>query len=131
MLFVETHVKVALEKRSQAEGTNSQQLGGYSRIENVGDAPAVVLVQQPQVVIGIVKYHLDGAIFQEHAKFMERAGGEWVDDGAARGCRDLEQIDPIDEAVEACSLRVEREARHASDLVQKSVRVSWRIDVGE
>jgi hypothetical protein len=108
MLLVELYIEEPLQQRCQSKRADSQQLRGNSRVEDVLDVPAVVLVQEPQVVVGIVEHDFDFRRLQQRTESFGYADRERIEDGAGLSGRDLQQVDPIDEAMEARSLGVER-----------------------
>ena len=61
VLLVEVDVEERLQERGEAEGLDAEELRGDARVEDVGHPPAVVLVQQPEVVVRVVEDHLDVA----------------------------------------------------------------------
>jgi hypothetical protein len=75
VLLVELDAEVALEQRRQPEGLDAEQLRGHARVEDVATLPAVVLVQQPQVVVGVVEDDLDVGS-RQRAPARQRPGGE-------------------------------------------------------
>ena len=65
MLLVELHAEEPLEQRGQTERANAEQLCGDARVEDVRDSPAVVLMEQPQIVVGVVKDDFDVARLEQ------------------------------------------------------------------
>ena len=76
VLLVELHAEVPLEQRGEAERAEAEQLRCDARVEDVADVPAVVLLEQTQIVVGVVKDDLDRRIL-EHAPERRRAS-RWV-----------------------------------------------------
>ena len=87
MLLVELHAEEPLEERGKTERANPEQLGCHPRVEDVRRVPAVVLMQEPQIVIGVVQHDLDLPRFEQRAKSFGNADGERIEDRArlARG----------------------------------------------
>ena len=48
-----------LEQRRQAKGLVAKQLRGDAGVKDVARSPAVVLTQEAQIVVGVVKDNLD------------------------------------------------------------------------
>src|SRR5262249_30168884 len=107
VLLIELDPEIAFEQRGQPEGLEPEELRGYARVENVDRAPGVILVQQPEIVVGIVEDLLDVGVLEEAAESGRRADRERVDDRAPLASRELQQVNSIDEAVEARALGVE------------------------
>ena len=59
VLLVELHPEVLLEQRGEPDRRNAEELGGDTSVEQARDAPAVVLPQEAQIVVGVVKDDLD------------------------------------------------------------------------
>ena len=93
------------------------------------DVPAVILVKQSQVVIGIVKNDLDILVFQDLAESLRHADGEGVDDCASLARRDLQEVDSVDEAVEARSLGIDSNFPDSGNVSEKIVSTLLGIDV--
>ena len=121
VFFVELQAKKLLEECSQAKSANTKQLRCDPRVEKIGDAPAVILVQQPQVVIGVMQHNLDAAVFQQRTEFFGCTYGERVDNCFALVGRDLEQIDAVDEAMETRAFCIERNRMRSFDERQEVV----------
>jgi hypothetical protein len=129
MLLVELHAKVPLEERREPEGLESQQLRRDARVEDVRDAPAIILVEQSQVVVSVVKHDLDRGVLEQLAEDRRLADRQRVDDRVAGACRQLQQIDAVDEPVEACSFGVERQLAGLSDRLEVPRYRLGRIEV--
>ena len=54
MFFVKLHAEELLQQRRQTERANPQQLSSYAGVEEIPHLPAVVLMQQSQIVVGVV-----------------------------------------------------------------------------
>ena len=67
-----------------------------------------------------MKYGLDGGIFEHPAEGNERlcGNGERIDDRRTVACGELQQIDTIDETMEARSLGIDRDLPAGCDLAQ-------------
>src|SRR5262252_942977 len=110
VLLVQLHAEVALQQRGQAERPQTQKLRGDARVEDVPDLPLVVLLQKSQVVVGVVKNDLDPGILEDSSEGGRLPDGYGVDDRGAVAGRELEQVDSIDESMEAGTLGVQRDA---------------------
>jgi hypothetical protein len=129
VLLVQADAEEALEEGGEPERLDSEELGGDTGVEDVRDAPAVVLMQEPQVVVGVMEDHLDVARFEERAESRVRLDLQRVDDGVAALGRELEEVDAVDVPVEARTLGVEREGTRPGDRGQESVRGLGGFDV--
>ena len=65
MLLVELHPEVPLEQRRETEGANAEELRRDARVEDVPGVPAIVLMQQSEVVVGVVKDDLHRRILEQ------------------------------------------------------------------
>src|SRR5881396_2512655 len=108
MLFVELHTKEMFEQRCESERADAKQLRGDPRIEDVAHVPGVILLQEAQIVIRVVEHDLDGGRLKEMPELRGRADRQRIDDRRALARRELEQIDSVDEAMEARTFGVER-----------------------
>src|SRR5512138_1090121 len=107
MLLVELDLEELLEQSRETERLYPEQLSRDACIEDVIDVPAIILVQQSEVVISVVKYNLDIGILEYVAECFRHSDGERIDDGAAFARRDLQQVDSVDEPVEACAFGID------------------------
>ena len=87
-------------------------------------------MQEPQVVVGVVKDDLDARILEQPAELWQRSGGERIDDRALRAGRQLQQVDAIDESVKARPFRIERENLRARDRAEEARGVGGGIEIG-
>jgi hypothetical protein len=71
--------------------------------------PAVVLLQQAEIVVRVVEDDFDVAILEQVAEERRRPNRNGIDDRRSLACGELEQVDSIDESVEARALGIERE----------------------
>ncbi len=110
VLLVELHAEVPLEQRGEAERAEAQKLRRDARVEDVADVPLVVLLEQTQIVVGVVKDDLDPRILEYAAERRRLPDGYGIDDGRAFAGRELQQVDSIDESMEAGALGVQRDA---------------------
>src|SRR5438067_1186194 len=129
MFFVELYSEELIEQRREPERLEAEQLGCDARIEDVSCVPAVILVQQSQVVVGVVEHDLDGWILEHLAESGGCADGKWIDDRAPLTRGDLEEIDSIDESVEARAFGVERDLAYAGNVVEEELDLVWSVDV--
>ena len=129
MLLVELHAEVALEERGQPERLEAEQLRGDPGVEDVADVPAVILVQEAEVVVRIVKDDLDVRILEERAQTGRAADRNRVDDGRLVARRKLKEVDSVDEAVEAGSLGIERQNRRTGNRGQERVNGTRRVEI--
>ncbi len=121
MLLVELDVKVLLEKRREAERFYAEKLSGYPRIEDVRDAPAVILPQQAQVIIRVMKDDLDRPVLEKIPQIRKARSRQRIDDGAFFTSRQLKEIDAVVKAVEARALGVESDLRARTYLREKAL----------
>src|SRR5438105_4865528 len=129
VFFVQPDVEVLLQQRRKTERLDAEQLRRNTRVENFGDVPAVILMQQPQVVIGVVKNYLDTIALKQLAQFRRRSDRKWIDDRASLARGNLEQVDAIEKAMEAGTLGVERELRNICYLIQKAIYLGRLVEV--
>mgnify|MGYP003346564600 CR=1 FL=1 len=97
-----------------------EQLRGDSGVEQVGRAPPVVLMQQAQIVVGVVEHDLDLGIGEQGAERRRRLDRERIDDAVMRARRELDQVDPIDEAMEARPFGVDRQFARVPDRLEET-----------
>ena len=129
MLLVQLHAEELFEQGSEPERANAQQLRGHARVEEMRDTPPVILVQQAQIVIGVVQHDLDGAILEQGAKARRRADGQGIDHRFMVQRGQLQQIDAIDEAVKTRAFGVERERAHAGQSGEKAINGVSRVEI--
>jgi hypothetical protein len=131
MLLLELEPEEALEQRGEPEGADPGELRGDARVEDVPDVPAIVLREEAQVVVGVVKDDLDLRVLEHAAEGFRRADRQRVDDRRRVARRELEEVDPVVEAVEARALGVHGEQRLARDRADEAldgvgvVQVEW------
>jgi len=131
VLLVQLHAEEPLQQRGQAERRVAQQLRRDPRVEDVAHLPAVVLLQQPQVVVGIVEHHFDIRVLEHVAEQLRLPDGYRIDHRVTRPRGELEQVDPIDVAVEARPFRVERQLATLRDLLHEPLHRGHGIEVDE
>src|SRR6185503_11953739 len=95
VLLVELHAEEALEQCGEAEGTNAEQLRREPCVEDVAELPTIILVQQTQIVIGIVKHDLHPWILEQLSKLLRSAYRKRIDDRSTVARRELQQVDSI------------------------------------
>jgi hypothetical protein len=115
MLLVELYTEEALEQRGEAERANTEELRGDARVEDVGDLPAVVLMEEPQVVVSVVEDDFDRARFEKAPEALRDTDRERIEDRTRFTRRELEQVDPVDEPVEARPFGIERDGPSVRD----------------
>ena len=81
MLLVQLQPEELLEQCGEPKCADAEQLCCHAGVEEIRDAPAVVLVQEAQVVVRVVQHHFDRAIFQHRSELYRCADGQRVDDG--------------------------------------------------
>ena len=64
MLLFELDAEESLEERGEAEGADAKELRREARVEDVTKLPIIILMQQPQVIVGIVKDDLYVRVLQ-------------------------------------------------------------------
>ena len=131
MLLVDLQPEVLLEQRRQAKRGQPEQLRRDSGVEDVVDVPAVVLMQQPEVVVGVVEDDLDPGVLEQRTKLHGRADRQRIDDRTASVRRQLEQVDAVDEPVKARPFGVERNRFRAGDGRQKDVHIIGGVEIVE
>jgi hypothetical protein len=129
VLLVQFHVEELLEQRRQPERLDAEQLRRDPRVEDVVDVPAVVLMQQSQIVVGVVEHNFDPGILENCSEPRRSANRKGIDHRAPLTRRDLQEVDPIDEPVEVRTLGIERYLPHSGDVVQKQLDLLWSIEV--
>ena len=129
MFLVELEPEILLEQRRQSERLDAKQLRRHSRVEQMRDTPPVILMQQTQIVVGIVQHHLDIAIFEQCAEFLGRTDRQWIDHRFVVFGGKLQQVDSIDEAMEARTFCIERERAHAGESGQKAINGVSRVEI--
>ncbi len=129
MFLVELHAEELLEQRGEPERLDAQKLRGNSRVEDVVDVPPIILMQQPQVVVGVVKHDLHFLILQNVAEGLRHPDRQRVDDRAPFARSDLQEIDSVDEPVKAGSLGIDSNLANARDIREKVVCLLLRVYV--
>src|SRR6185503_4106226 len=129
MLLVELETEVSLEKRGEPERLEPEQLRGDAGVENVPNVPTIILVQQSQIIIRVVKHDLDAGILEQTAESSGRADRDGIDDCRLVARRELEQIDSIDEAMEARALGIEGKDADVADRGQKAVDDARGVEI--
>ena len=109
MFLVELEAEILFQQRRETEGPNPQQLRGHPRVEQILHLPAIVLMQQAQIVVGVVQYDFDLWIFDQRPQARRLANRQGIDDGLMAIRRQLQQIDAVDEAMKTRALGVERD----------------------
>jgi hypothetical protein len=127
--LVELHAEVALEERGEAKALDAEQLRGEPGVEDVANQPAVILAQEAQVVVSVVKDDFDPGILEQLTQRRRLPDGYRVEDCRMLPGRELEQIDSIDEAVEARTFGVERQDPRVRDRRQERVDSARRIEI--
>ena len=67
VLFGELHPNVLFQQRREPYGRLARELGGDAGVEQSPRAEAVVSVENPEVVVGIVEYLLDLRVVEQPA----------------------------------------------------------------
>ncbi len=129
MLLVELHAEVALEEGRQAEAPNPEDLRRHSRVEEVRRMPAVVLMQEPQVVVGIVKDDLDARRLEQPAERRRLADGQRIEHGAPLARGELEQVDAVDETMKARAFGIDGDRLHPFDSAKEALGFLRGLDV--
>src|SRR5688572_20887575 len=78
-------------------------------------------MQEPEIVVRIVKDDFDGVALEEVAEFDRRSDGNRVDDCAPVASRDLEQIDAVEKTMEAGAFGIEGQLLHVRYVGEKAV----------
>src|SRR5687767_6064145 len=131
MLLVELHLEELIEQRREPEGFYPEKLRGDSRIEDAIDLPAIVLMEQAKVVVGVMKNDLDLRILEYLTEAGRHSDRQRVDDRALVARRDLQEIYPVDEPVKARSFGIDGYLSDSRDIVEEVVCFLLRIDVDE
>jgi hypothetical protein len=129
MFFVELYCKELLEERCKAERLDAEQLRGNPGVEDVIDVPAVVLMQQAEIVISIVKDDFDLWILENVAERFGHPDRERIYYRASFARGYLEEINSVDEPVEARALGINRDLPDAGHVSEKVIRVPLLVDV--
>src|SRR5205085_2424299 len=95
VLLGEPHAHVLFEQRGEPDRWLARELGGDTGVEQPARPEAVVAVQDPQVVVGIVEDLLDLRVIEQPAHGREVGDRERVDDRRQRRARSLDQIDAV------------------------------------
>src|SRR5688500_20342553 len=85
---------MAFEERREPERLDAEQLGGNPGIEDVGDSPAVILVKETEVVVGVMEYDLDVPRFQQIPELVGGLDLQRIDDRVLPVGGELEQVNP-------------------------------------
>ena len=64
-----------------------EELGGDPGVEQITDPKTCFAIHQPQVVVGVVKDELGGAMVEPGTQRLEAAGSDWVNDDGLLRCR--------------------------------------------
>ena len=131
MLLVEFETEKLFKQRRETERANTEQLRRDTRVKQMGHPPPIILVQQTQIVVRVVQNHFDVAILEERAEFVGRADRQRIDDRVVRVSRQLQQVDPIDEAMETRPLGIECNGACPREFLEESVHGLGRIQVVE
>src|SRR5207249_4111326 len=91
--------------------------------------PGVILLQEAQIVIRVVEHDLDGGSLEEMPELRGRADRQRIDDRRALARRELEQIDSVDEAMEARTFGVERDDLRVADRRKKCLDRGRRVEI--
>jgi len=124
VLLVELHGEVLLEQCRQPYRGLTEELRRDARVEQPPRAHPVVAVQDPQVVVGVVEDHLDRGIGEDRAERRDVANGQWIDDGGFAPGRELDEVDAVDEAVEAGGLGINGEERLAGYPLREGLQLA-------
>ena len=106
MLLVELEPERALQQRREPERANAEQLRRDARVEEPARVPAVILMQQPEIVVGVVKHLLDRVALEDSPERSGLSDRQRIEHRGEVARAHLQQIDSIDESMEAGSLRV-------------------------
>ena len=126
VLLGEFHAGVLGEQGREADGRLARELGGDARVEQPRGAESVVAVQDPEVVVGVVKGLLDAPVGEHRAEGGEIGDGEGIDQRRAVRGRDLDEVDPVAVAVKAGRLRIHGDAGntpHCGDQLGEALRL--------
>jgi hypothetical protein len=129
VLLVELESERPLEQRRQPEGANPQELRRDARVEQPARVPAIVLVQQAEVVVRVVKDLLDRVALEDAAEGGGLADGERIENRGDLARAHLQQVDSIDEAMEAGAFGVHRDGGALLHRGQKAIGATGGIDV--
>ena len=126
--LVEPDAHVFLEQRRQADAGLVEQLRGDPRVEDRGGAEAVLAVQEAEIVVRVVEDDLHLRIGQHHGERRQALHGQRVHHGRLVARADLQQVDAVDEPVEARGLGVDREQRRAPEAREQRLQIGLRLD---
>jgi len=126
-LLVEMHTDVLVEQRSQPDGGLAQQLRGDPGVEDALRMKAAITIEQSEVVVRVVEDHLDAGIIEDRPESREVAHRQRIDDARLTSGRELDEVDPIDEAVEARGLRVHSDLGLACHPPDESSKLCGRL----
>ena len=112
---------------AEAKRAKPEQLRGYPRVENAAHVPAVILMQEAKIVVRVVEDDFDVRALEQRAKTGRRRDRNGVDDRGLFARGELEQVDSVDEPMEARTLGIEREDRCAGD--RRGETASTLLDV--
>src|SRR5678815_969367 len=129
MFLVQLHPEKLLEQCSKTKRLDAQELRGNASVENAVDMPAVILVEKSQIIVGIMKHHLDLGILKNVTECLRHSDGKRIDYRASFARRQLQKINSVDEPVEARSLSIDGDLPHLRDVGEKIVRRLPLIDV--
>src|SRR5262245_5177377 len=68
VLLVQLHSKKTLEQRGETERLEPEQLRRDTCVEDVTNVPAVILMEQTEIVIRVVKDDFDVAVLEQRAE---------------------------------------------------------------
>src|SRR6185437_4029754 len=117
------------------ECRDSEQLCGYSGVKDMRRMPAVILTKQAEIVVGVMEDDLHVPILHQRAKLGEGAGVQRIDDGTMMLRGELQQIYPIDIAMETRTFGVECNFADVRDRVDEKggffcgVQVNWLVRI--
>jgi hypothetical protein len=76
-----------------------------------------------------VEDHFDGRILEQSTEAFRTADWQRIDDCGSLARRKLEQVDSIDEAVEACAFGIQRDETSLCDRCQEGLDGVGRVEI--
>jgi hypothetical protein len=107
MLLILVDAEVALQQISQTTAPISQNSRGPHGVEKIVQHPAILALDQDQVVLGRMEDLLHRAIGDDFAQASQVKTGQRIDDVILTGDRDLDQADALAVCVQTIGFQID------------------------
>jgi hypothetical protein len=126
--LVQPHLQVLLQQRGKPDTRLIQQLGGDAGIEEVGCAEPILEIQQPEVIVGVVKNDLDVGVGQHRGQGGEAAYGQRVYYRGFPAGRELQEVDPVAIAVKTRRFGIDGEEWLVLESLEETFEVGLALN---